>query len=194
MAQLASDKYKALRKQVSRMASMANKRIDRLEKNELTDLPAYQSWQEGGSVRFGVKGKTHAQVQAEFWRLKNFLDNKTSTVRGANEFLRQMAVNTGIRYNGLADLKVKSRRFFQLAARIKQYYMNAHQAALALDYQKIWEQINTQIQRGYITIDSVDDPDGLLGQYLQAMNEVVQVENNNEGYRDGTVIWDWIKL
>ena len=32
----ASDKYKELRKEVSRMASMANKRIDRLERNNLT--------------------------------------------------------------------------------------------------------------------------------------------------------------
>ena len=44
MVQKATDKYKELKKEVSRMASMANKRLKRLEKNELTDLPAYKSW------------------------------------------------------------------------------------------------------------------------------------------------------
>ena len=37
---LASDKYKELRAEVSRMASMANKRLNRLENNNLTMLPA----------------------------------------------------------------------------------------------------------------------------------------------------------
>ena len=39
---------KELRKQVSRLASMANKRIQRLEQSELTDTPAYKSWEENG--------------------------------------------------------------------------------------------------------------------------------------------------
>jgi hypothetical protein len=43
MVKLASEKYLELKKEVSRMASMANKRLRRLEKNELTDLPAMGS-------------------------------------------------------------------------------------------------------------------------------------------------------
>lgn len=112
---LASDKYKELRAEVSRMASMANKRLNRLENNNLTMLPAYQAWEQNGSIRFSVRGKDYNQLQAEFWRLKNFLDDRTSTVREANAFLREMAENTGIKYNGLEDLKNKSARFFELA-------------------------------------------------------------------------------
>ena len=59
--ELASDEYKAFKKEVSRMASMANKRLKRLEKNELTDLPSYKAWEENGSIRFSVKGKTYQQ-------------------------------------------------------------------------------------------------------------------------------------
>ena len=36
------------RKEVSRKASLANKRLARLEKNGLTDSPAYQKFKEGG--------------------------------------------------------------------------------------------------------------------------------------------------
>lgn len=191
---LASDEYKALKKEVSRMASMANKRLKRLERNELTHLPAYKAWEENGSIRFSVKGKTHQQLQAEYWRLKNFLDAKSSTVRGANAFLKEMARNTGIKYNGLADLKTKSQKFFELANKIKQYYKNAEQSALALDYQKIWQQINEQIKQGVITIDSEESTESVLNKYLNAMDKVQPVETNSEGYKNGGTEWDFIKL
>lgn len=191
---LASDEYKALKKEVSRMASMANKRLKRLEKNELMHLPSYKAWEENGSVRFSVKGKTHQQLQSEYWRLKNFLDAKTSTVRGANSFLKEMAQNTGIKYNGLADLKTKSKKFFELANKIKQYYKNAEQSALALDYQKIWQQINEQIKQGVITIDSEESTESVLNKYLNAMDKVQPVETNSEGYKNGGTEWDFIKL
>lgn len=191
---LASEEYKALKKEVSRMASMANKRLTRLEKNELTHLPSYKSWEEHGSIRFSVKGKTHQQLQSEYWRLKNFLDAKTSTVRGANSFLKEMAQNTGIKYNGLADLKTKSQKFFELANKIKQYYKNAEKSALALDYQKIWQQINEQIKQGVIEIDSAESTESVLNKYLSAMDKVQPVETNSEGYKDGGTEWDFIKL
>lgn len=191
---VASDEYKALKKEVSRMASMANKRLTRLENNELTHLPSYKSWEEHGSIRFSVKGKTHQQLQSEYWRLKNFLDAKTSTVRGANQFLKEMAQNTGIKYNGLADLKSKSQKFFDLASKIKQYYKNAEQSARALDYQKIWQQINQQIKQGIISIDNAESTESVLNKYLNAMDKVQPVENSNEGYKDGGTEWDFIKL
>lgn len=191
---VASDEYKALKKEVSRMASMANKRLVRLERNELTDLPSYKAWEENGAIKFSVKGKSYQQLQAEFWRLKNFLDNKTSTVRGANAFLKEMAENTGIKYNGLADLKTKSKKFFELADKIKQYYKSAEQAALALDYQKIWQQINEQIKQGIIEINTEESTESVLNKYLQALNDVQPVENNNEGYKENSTEWDFIKL
>ena len=193
MTQVASDKYLALKKEVSRMASMANKRLVRLERNELTELPAYKSWVDNGSIKFSVANKDYNQLQAEFWRLKNFLDNKTSLVRQANSFLRKMATSTGIKYNSLADLKAKSRDFFELANKIKEYYKSAELNAQALDYQKIWEQINTQIKQGAIEIGQEQSIDEVLQKYLNAMDEVSEVEKGLEGYKDSGE-WDFIKL
>lgn len=191
---LASDEYKALKKEVSRMSSMANKRIKRLETNELTELPAYKSWYDNGHIKFSVKGKDYNQLQSEFWRLKRFLDDKTSTVRQANSFLREMAQNTGIKYNGLADLKSKSKQFFDLADKIKQYYQSANQSAIALDYQKIWQQINTQIKQGVIEIGGTESTESVLNKYLDEMNKVQPVENNQEGYKDNSSIYDFIQI
>lgn len=193
MVQVASDKYLQLKKEVSRMASQANKRLVRLESNELTELPAYQSWVDGGAIKFSVKGKDYNQLQAEFWRLKNFLDNKTSLVRQANKYLRDMSKVTGIKYGNLSELKAKSKQFFVLANKVKEYYKASEQSAMALDYQKIWEQINFQIKQGEIQIGQEQSTDAVLEQFLNAMDKVAEIETGQEGYRDSGE-WDFIKL
>lgn len=192
--QIASEKYLELKKEVSRMASMANKRLRRLERNELTDLPAYQSWVEGGAIKFSVKGKDYNQLQSEFWRLKRFLDNKTSLVRQANKYLREMAENTGIKYNSLADLKAKSKEFFRLANKIKEYYKMSEQNALALDYQKIWEQINVQIKQGVLNLTGVESTEETLQTFIRELEKVSPVEDNQEGFKEGIKDWDFIKI
>lgn len=191
---LASDKYKELKAEVSRMASMANKRLNRLESNNLTMLPAYQAWEQNGSIRFSVKGKDYNQLQAEFWRLKNFLDDRTSTVREANAFLREMAENTGIKYNGLEDLKSKSTRFFELAEKIREYNQAIGQAAQALDYQKIWQQINTAVQQDALDLSEAVSSDEQLERFLDFMNDVQPVEDNKEGYSLTNSNFDFVEI
>ena len=190
----ASDKYKELRKEVSRMASMAHKRIDRLERNNLTMLPAYQAWEQNGSIRFSVKGKSYEETQAEYWRLKKFLDDRTSTVTQANDFLREMAENTGIQYNGLEDLKAKSAKFFELADLIKQYNQSINQSAQALDYQKIWQDINTYILDTDADLAAAVSSEEQLEKFLEYMNAVQPVEDNQEGFSLGEENWDFIEL
>lgn len=190
----ASDKYKELRKEVSRMASMANKRIDRLERNNLTMLPAYQAWESNGSVRFSVKGKSYEETQAEYWRLKKFLDDRTSTVKQANDFLKEMAENTGIQYNGIEDLKAKSAKFFELADLIKQYNQSINQSAQALDYQKIWKDINTYVLDTDADLADAMSSEEQLEKFLEYMNMVKPVEDNQEGFSLNGNKWDFIEL
>lgn len=190
----ASDKYKELRKEVSRMASMANKRIDRLERNNLTMLPAYQAWESNGAVKFSVKGKSYEETQAEYWRLKKFLDDRTSTVKQANNFLKEMAENTGIQYNGLEDLKAKSAKFFELADLIKQYNQSINQSAQALDYQKIWKDINTYVLDTDADLADAVSSEEQLEKFLNYMNLVKPVEDNQEGFSLNGNKWDFIEL
>lgn len=190
----ASDKYKELRKEVSRMASMANKRIDRLERNNLTMLPAYQAWESNGAVKFSVKGKSYEETQAEYWRLKKFLDDRTSTVKQANNFLKEMAENTGIQYNGLEDLKAKSAKFFELADLIKQYNQSINQSAQALDYQKIWKDINTYVLETDADLANAVSSEEQLEKFLNYMNLVKPVEDNQEGFSLNGNKWDFIEL
>lgn len=190
---LASNKYLELKKEVSRMASMANKRLNRLESNNLTLLPAYREWEQHGAIKFSVRGKNYNQLQSEYWRLKRFLDDRTSTVRQANKFLREMAENTGIKYRGLEDLKSKSKQFFELAEKIKQYNMTINQSAQALDYQKIWQQINTYVNNTNTDLASAISSDEQLERFLQFMEKVQPVEDKKEGYAVGND-WDFVEI
>lgn len=153
-----SEYFRKLRKEASRLSSIANKRLGRLKYQGYEDTPAYRMWEtDRGGVKFGVRGKSNAEVQSEYWRVRHFLDNRTSTIRGANKVLKDIAASTGMGYSGMKDLKNKSKTFFQLAQRISEYDKSVERAAEALDYQKIWQQINTMVKMDDISLDYAED-------------------------------------
>ena len=49
--------YQSLKREGSRLASMANKRLVRLENNGFEDSPAYEQWIESGGQKFRGSGK-----------------------------------------------------------------------------------------------------------------------------------------
>lgn len=154
---LFNEKRQQLAREVSRLASMANKRLKRLEKNELEDTPAFREWVKNGEVKFSVKGKDYNQLQSEYWRVKHFIDSKTSTVKGAIENLKDIADMTKIEWNDIDDLKTKTKNFFELSDKIKEYYQLADKQAEGLDYQAIWEQINTMVDDGLVDLEDTEN-------------------------------------
>lgn len=176
------------RKEVSRLASLANKRIQRLENSKLTDSPAYQKWVENGSVKFGVKGKTYNQLQSEMARLNRFINAQTSTVRGINSTLKEMAANTGIKYGTLKELRSKATSFFELASKVEQYLRTVNDMASAIGYHKIWEVINEYVEREKIDLSGAENNIDELSKMVSEL--IVQQQNHN-----ATVIDDgWVVL
>ena len=150
---------KALRAQVSHLASMANKRLDRLEKNELTSSPAYQKWEQNGSHRFSVSGKSYSEVQSEYWRVKDFLEMRTSSVTGTKAVLQEIATNIGwgkIDFENIALTQAQLSNFFAIANTVSQYLDSVDESAAALDYQEIWNTINAAYQQGKIDFNSAE--------------------------------------
>lgn len=178
----ARDKYKELHDEVSRMASLANKRIKRLEKNELTDTPAYQSWEKNGSIRFSVRGKNYNELQSEYFRLKRFIEDKTSLVRGAIDNLKEIAKNTGIKYNRVSELKASAKNFFTLTSKVQEYLNVVNRSAEALGYQRIWTAVNTAVAREKIDLAGLTDVESQVQKVLSELDKVVQVEKNKEGF------------
>lgn len=183
---LASDEYLRLKAEVSRKASMANKRLVRLENNNLTSSPAYQKWVDyQGGVKFSVRGKDYNQLQQELARVNQFIEAKTSTVRGLNKVLKEMAENTGIKYGSVKELQSKSKNFFALAGKIKEYLRQTEGSASAIGYQPVWQAINEYVQQEKIDLgDSELEIDGLVDKIAQ-LTSYEKVEQGFEGYSLG---------
>lgn len=186
VVQSKADRINAYRREASRLASKANKRIERLEKNDLTDSPAYKTYVEGKG-RFGVKGKTYNELQSEVSRLNNFINSNTSTIRGINSNLKDMAKNTGIKYKNLKDLRRKSAKFFELASKVEQYLRTVEDMASAIGYQKIWEAINQYTKASEIDLSSGEaDIESMIG----SVTEALKAYESPTKFPNG----DWYKL
>ena len=180
---------KLYRKEVSRLSAIANKRIQRLEKNNLTDSPAYQKLVENGQPKFGVRGKDFNQVQQEFSRLNKFLNSQTSTIRGINTNLKTMAKNTGISYKNMPQLKAQASKFFELSSKVEQYLRNVEDMGSAIGYQKIWEAINQYVKKEKVDLSAANKS-------IEEMTEMVTqlLENSEHGTVDFKFNDDFIIL
>lgn len=168
----------AYRKEASRLVSLANKRVQRLELNGLTDSPAYKAYIASGG-KFGVRGKSHNELQQEVARLNRFINSTTSTIKGVNKTLKEMADNTGISYRDLKELRAKSSKFFELANKVEQYLRTVDDMASAIGYQKIWETINTYVKRGDIDLGDADnDVDNMVDVVTKAIKEYERPDIN----------------
>lgn len=168
------ERIRQLRREASRKAAVANKRIERIERNELRDSPAYQRYIRDGGQRFGVKGKSYNEVQAEIARLNRFLDAETSTIRGINKNLKEMAANTGIKYRNLGELRAISSKFFELTSKVEQYLRNIEDAASAIGYQRIWQAINEYTKEQKI---GLADGEAKIDAMIETISERLMEQN-----------------
>ena len=156
--QARKQRIRQLKQEISKKASMANKRLKRLERNDLTNVPAYRQYVQGGGVKFSVKGKNYNQLQAELSRVNHFINSKTSTVRGTNSVLKEIANTAKIKYNNLSELYSNVNQFFSLATKVEDYLNATGQTALAIGYQRVWEAINKYVeQEGKILLATTRD-------------------------------------
>ncbi len=163
-------KIEELKREIQRKANVAHKRLKRLERNNLTDLPAYQQWVKNGRVRFGVRGKNYNELQAELARLNRFLDSKTSLVRQANKYMKDIANMTGVKYGSVKELPDKLSNFFRISEKVEEYLRNVEGSASAIGYHKIWEVVNEVVETEEVDLaGSFEDVEQLFPQLLEAL-------------------------
>lgn len=80
-----------LRQAVSRLADAANKRLKRLSKSDVVS-PAYMEVLDNGN-KFSTRGKSEIELQIEFRRVSNFLQDKTSTIKGSRAYMEETRKN-----------------------------------------------------------------------------------------------------
>lgn len=167
---------KELRAETSRLAAIANKRAQRLETKGLTDSPAYKSLVENGAPRFAVRGKSFNEVQREMSRVKKFLDAQTSTIRGLNQNLKDIASATGLKYKKISELQKLTGRFFELSSKVEQYLRQVDDIASAIGYQKIWEVINEYVQSEGIDLADTEQP---IDEMIEVITNLIKASPNN---------------
>lgn len=187
-------RIKKFRQEASRLSAMANKRLARLEKSGMTDSPAYKKWLDEGGEKFGVRGKDFNQVQQEVARLRKFLNSQTSTIRGVNKTLKDMAKNTGIKYKNLEELRKHSGTFFELASKIEQYLRTVEDMASAIGYQKIWTAINQYVKE---TQTDLSQGEQNIEDMTHKIIEAMDIYNEKEDFRVQTgnvTLGGWYQL
>lgn len=166
------ERIKQFRAEASRKVSIANKRIKRLEESGLTDSPAYKKYIENGQPKFGIKGKSYNEVQAEVARLERFLNAKTSTITGVKEVLKNTADLTGIKYKDLKELKAKASSFFELLSKTQQYLRNVEDIGSAFDSNQIVETIREYVQKSQTDLnDGRLDLESMVSEITKALKE-----------------------
>lgn len=138
-----TEKERKYRQEASRKVSMANKRLKRLEEQNLTMSPSYKKWIDDGGQKFGIKGKNAQEVKAEVARLNKFLNQTSSTVRGTKKYLTNIASQVGInKWGDFQSLNNQLKQFFEVSDRIREYLKNSKEISVSIGYKKIWEEVN----------------------------------------------------
>lgn len=169
-------KQKDFRKEVSRLNSMANKRIKRLQASELATSPALNKWIESGGEFFSIRGKTQQEVRREYYRVKQYLDSSTSSITGTKDVLKTLAKNTGIEYTSVIELQETSKAFFELANKVDEYLKVTQRGSEAIGYQRIWQAINqyTQSKEMKLKVGSVD---GMIDVIADLSEQLLEKDN-----------------
>lgn len=139
----------------------ANARLDRLESNELTNLPAYRSWEEYSGERFSMAGTDYNELQKELGRVNRFLNSETSLVRSGNRYMKGVADNIGIQYDSISELPEKTAKFFELQSKIEQYNKTSGGGSWQ-GYQEVWQNINEYVEEEGIDLGALDSVDDVL--------------------------------
>lgn len=131
-----------LAKTVSKLASASNKRLVRLQKQNITTPASEYIMKHGG--KFSVAGKNVAELREEFQRAKGFLESKTATVRGYKKWSSEMAKtlfkNTGINYDDLSE--DKKRIFWKAYAKLEELdYANVHDKQYRSSVNEIYDAV-----------------------------------------------------
>lgn len=164
------------RKEVSRLNSMANKRIKRLQNSDFKDSPALNKWTKDGGEYFSIRGKSQQDVRREFYKVKQYLDSSTSSITGTKKTLVEMAKNTGQEYTSVKELQESSKAFFELSNKVEEYLHIQARGSQAIGYQRIWQAINMYTQNNDIKITN-DSVEGLIEVVANQSEKLLHADN-----------------
>lgn len=153
-----TQKEKELRREASRLVSLANKRLKRIEQQDLIESPAYKKYVEDGKQKFGIRGKSMEEVKQEIARINDFINKKTSTVTGTKQYLDNVAKSVGItKFENYKQLQDQLNTFFRGVDKVKEYLQNSKEVSVAIGYSKIFEVVSNYVEEVGSELDSIEN-------------------------------------
>lgn len=137
---------KKLKAQISSMKEVVRKRIKRIKAHDFESSPAYKQAVDNDLLKISVKGKSYQQLQSEYWKLKNFLDMKTSTIKGINSYLDNIQSAVGTNITDKQTLNSYLSNFFDMASQLQDQLEASGKTAQAMDYRAIFTTINEMVR------------------------------------------------
>lgn len=165
----------------NQLVSKANKRYKRLGKKGW-QTGAYKKAKATGG-KFSARG-TYREKAREYKRVKNFLNSKTSTVRGSKKVLKDMLHRTGLDDmiddspdtiittslepggDGSTDVVNK---FFDIASMVDEYLENNRGVKVSSD--EIWRSIHDTYLAGYDADFSDADADEMVANAVRKLHK-----------------------
>lgn len=158
------------RSEIQRKIDLANKRIERLKKQEYSEnIPALKNIER----KFSIKGKSGNELAREIAKVNQFLSNKTSTVKGTQDYLKNMARNLNISYKSMNEISSKAKMIFDLSDKLSQYLNNLNGSFF--HYQQI-----LKIASEYIETNELKSLGKDLDDIVKEISENLNRNNNVE--------------
>lgn len=166
----------------NRLVSMANKRYRRLAKKGW-ETGAYKKATKTGGSFHNKKGMSDREKSREYQRAKNFLNSKTSTVRGSKKVVKSMLDRTGLSdiINETPDTimttTIKSgsdgstsviNKFFDIASMVDDYLKNNRGVKVSSD--EIWRSVHDTYLSGYSADFSDADADEMVANTVKKLH------------------------
>ena len=152
---------KAERAEARRLVSLCNKRIRRLEQQDLgKSSSAYRSLIKNGDPYFSVKGKDMKELRREVRQMEKFMGMATSTVRGAKNNVQEIAQRINLTRNvkDIDALVDDVNEFFEIVDKTREYLENTREIGVSIGYQEIWNVVANKIEEMDIELGaSVDE-------------------------------------
>lgn len=188
----ASTVYNSSRKEIQRLVDMANKRVQRLKNNDLTMTSAYRQYFDYRyGQKFSVKGKSKQELYAEVMRLTRFLNDSTSTVRGALAEARKMMV--GAERAKVSDVKNFINRYGELIENAKHIFKKSEEAGNAINYAKLKKIVDQYVKENYEAFMTSED---YLEKALDYIANAISIEKplleGLEGYGNVSGDYEWL--
>lgn len=187
---------KKLREYSYKVTGKANKRIARLDESGLRS-PAYRHWMDdGGGVKFGIRGKDDDGVVEEIQRAEKFNFMRTSTVTGASDFVLDIGDRLEITGDRL-DIQNISNKVFAVARRLDEYLKVSGDGEVGSD--RLQKYVSNFIQDNRLTAMDTDSLVDMLTGYdivgdiqsghRRQVQGVVQNEAGLEMFHDDDGFW-----